>query len=125
MSGTSTVDNFNFALSPPAPTMFFWVGREFIQTSTIVDSQGNDPISMKSKIVGKVTATVGAGTFHDSIMVQHEIQIQGSDPSSYIVYEWYAPFVGKIVSIRSKDKETNDLFSVAEIFERMKICKML
>jgi hypothetical protein len=121
-SGTSGLNNFKIV--PPARTLFFpaKVGKELVQTGTVVDSAGNNPVTMKSKIVGKGTVIVGAGTFNDSVMVQHKIEIGGSDASSFILYEWYAPFVGKVVSIESQDGETKDLFTVAEVFEWMKSC---
>jgi hypothetical protein len=115
------------AINPPIRLLFFpaRVGATITQHATLAFSQGGTGnLTVVSKIVGKGAAIVGAGTFPDSVMAQHKVEITGAEPQKFIRYEWYAPFVGRVALIQSKNGETKELFTTADAFEWMKKCVM-
>ena len=121
---TSNPDIANFSFAPavrlvllPAKT-----GKKLVQNSTLVSGTGNLPVKITVKIIGKGTVIVGSGTFNDAVMVQQKVEPTGQQP--FMIYQWYAPFVGLVAEIRSLDGETKELFTTASEFEWMKSCAM-
>ena len=78
------------------------------------------PLTLQLRYVGQGALTVGAGTFNDTVMLQTKASMGGSAPRSYIVYNWFAPYLGMVAQITSLDGETNEQFTTASQFEWLK-----
>lgn len=117
-TSNSDIANFSFAPAVRLVLLPAKTGRTLVQNSNLVSGAGNLPVKIKVTIIGKGTAIVGAGTFSDAVMVQQKVELTGKQP--YIMYQWYAPFVGLVAEIRSLDGETKELFTTASEFEWMK-----
>jgi len=114
----------NFAFAPAVRLLLLpsKTGLQAVQNSNFVSPEGTFPFTMTVKIIGKGKVIVGAGSFNDAVMVQQKLVLSGDPP--FIVYQWYAPFVGRVAEIRSLDGETNELFTTASEFTWMKSCAM-
>ena len=99
------------------------VGSQFVETMTITDPTGSKTTTVTLKIVGKGKVIVGAGTFNDAVMVQGKVT-PTYGTQGLIVYQWYAPFVGKVAEISSLDGEMNELFTTAGYIIWLKSCTM-
>ena len=46
-------------------------------------------------------------------MLQTKVTMGGAATTSYIMYDWVAPYVGVVANIQSLDDETQELFTTA------------